>query len=54
MLAMDEVIANWRRVLSNGLAAAGCFKISIPLKVDHATYQERVTGIITSGMAAPP
>lgn len=53
MLTMDEVTANWRRVLSNSLAAVGCFKISIPLKVDHATYQDRVTGIITSDMATP-
>jgi hypothetical protein len=52
MLTMEEVAANWRRVLSGSLAAVGCFKISIPLKVDHATYQQRVTDIITSGMAA--
>jgi hypothetical protein len=52
MLTMEEVTANWRRVLSGSLAAVGCFKISIPLKVDHATYQQRVTDIITSGMAA--
>jgi len=54
MLTMDEVTANWRRVLSGSLASVGCFKISIPLKVDHAVYQDRVTGIITSGMAAQP
>ncbi|NMW24748.1 hypothetical protein HFP05_10345, partial [Rhodanobacter denitrificans] len=53
MLTMDDVTANWRRVLSSSLAAVGCFKISIPLKVDHAIYQDSVTGIITSGMATP-
>jgi hypothetical protein len=53
MLTMDDVTANWRRVLSTSLAAVGCFKISIPLKVDHAIYQDSVTDIITSGMATP-
>lgn len=54
MLTMETVIANWRRVLTAGFAAVSCFKISIPLKIDHAVYQDVVTGIITSGMAARP
>ena len=52
MLTMAEVIANWRRVLATSLAAVGCFKISVPFKVDHAVYQDSVTDIIVAGMAA--
>lgn len=54
MLTMESVVANWRRVLSASLAAVGCFKISIPLEVDHAVYQDRVTDIVLSGMATQP
>jgi hypothetical protein len=54
MLTMEDVIANWRQVLSASLAAVGCFKISIPFEMDHAVYQDSVTDIIVSGMAARP
>ncbi len=54
MLTMDEVTANWRRVLAASLTAVGCFKISIPFEVDHAIYQDRVTDIIVSGMTVRP
>lgn len=52
MLTMEEVTANWRRVLTTSLAAAGRFKISVPFKVDHAVYQDSVTDIVVAGMAA--
>lgn len=54
MLTMDGVTANWRRVLSASLATVDCLKISIPLKVNHAVYQDSVTDIIISGMTARP
>ncbi|GAB3791413.1 hypothetical protein [Dyella agri] len=52
MLTMEEVTANWRRVLTTSLAAVGCFKISVPFEVDHAVYQDSVTDIVVTGMAA--
>ncbi len=51
MLTMAEVTANWRRVLAKSLATVGCYKVSVPFKVDHAVYQDRVTDIIVAGMA---
>ncbi|MEW9570438.1 hypothetical protein ABQJ54_01595 [Rhodanobacter sp. Si-c] len=54
MLTMEEVTANWRRVLSASLAKVGCFKISIPLKVDHAVYEDSVTDIIVSSLTVKP
>ncbi|MEW9624786.1 hypothetical protein [Rhodanobacter geophilus] len=52
MLTMEEVTANWRRVLTTSLATAGRFKISVPFEVDHAVYQDSVTDIVVTGMAA--
>ena len=54
MLTMEEVTANWRRVLSASLARISCFKISIPLHVDHAVYEHSVTDIIASSLAVKP
>ena len=54
MLTMEEVIANWRRVLSESLAKVGCFKISIPLTVDNAVYENSVTDIIVSSLPVKP
>lgn len=54
MLTMEEVTANWRRVLTTSLAETDRFKISIPIKVDHAVYQNSVADIIVTDMAARP
>ncbi|WP_404612036.1 hypothetical protein [Rhodanobacter hydrolyticus] len=54
MLTMEEVTANWRRVLTASLATAGRFKISIPFKVDHTVYQSSVTDIVVADMVARP
>lgn len=52
MLTMEGVTSSWRRVLTTGFATAERFKISIPFKMDHAVYQDSVTDIVVTGMAA--
>ena len=52
MLTMEEVTANWRRVLTASLAAVARFKISVPYEMDHVVYQDSVTDIVVNGMAA--
>ncbi|MGH8157423.1 MAG: hypothetical protein ACREPQ_04845 [Rhodanobacter sp.] len=52
MLTMEEVIANWRWVLSAGLAGVGCLKISIPFDVDQTVYRNSMVEILAAGMVA--
>ncbi|HKR76072.1 MAG TPA: hypothetical protein VJR95_05365 [Rhodanobacter sp.] len=54
MLTMAEVTANWRRVLAASFATVGCFKISVPFKVDHAIYQGSVSGLVIADMTTQP
>lgn len=39
MLTMDEVVANWRRLLGECLATVDCYKASVPFDMDHAAYR---------------
>ena len=54
MLTMEEVIANWRLVLSECLAGIGCFKVSIPFDVDQAVYRNSMVDILLAGVVAQP
>ncbi len=53
MLTMDEVIANWRLVLSQCLAGVGCFKVSIPFDVDQVVYRNCMVEILVADTVVP-
>lgn len=54
MLTMEEVIANWRLVLSKCLAGVACFKVSIPFDVDQAVYRNTMVEILVAGAVIRP
>lgn len=54
MLTMDEVIENWRLVLSRCLAGVGCFKVSIPFDVDQVVYRNSMVDTLLAGSGAQP
>jgi hypothetical protein len=54
MLTMDEVIANWRLVLSQCLANVGCFKVSIPFDVDQVVYRNSMVDILIADAVDRP
>lgn len=51
MLTMDQVVANWRRLLSECLASVACFKTSVPLNMDHVTYRDCMIDTLMAGVA---
>jgi hypothetical protein len=52
MLTMDEVVTNWRNVLSVSLASVRCIKLSVPFDMDHIAYRSRMAEILIA--AAEP
>jgi len=54
MLTMEEVIANWRLVLSKCLAGVACFRVSIPFDMDQAVYRNSMVGILVAGVVTQP
>lgn len=46
MLSMDEVQANWRIVLDKCLSSVTCFKLSVPIHMDHASYRSRMVDLL--------
>jgi len=52
MLSMDEVLVNWRTVLAKCLASVACFKLSVPIHMDHAEYRSRMVEILMGDMVA--
>lgn len=52
MLTMDEVVANWRAVLEKCLSSITCFKVGVPLWMDHATYRSRMIEMVMGGSAS--
>lgn len=52
MLSMDEVLVNWRNVLAMCLTSVACFKLSVPIHMDHAEYRARMVEILMGEMRA--
>lgn len=50
MLTMDEVVTNWRNVLSASLANVRCFKLSVPFDMDHIAYRSRMAEMLIAAM----
>lgn len=53
MLTMDEVVSNWRGLLTECLATVACFKASVPFDMDHAAYRSCMVDTLMPRMGAP-
>lgn len=51
MLTMDDVVTNWRHVLSACFSTVSCFKVSVPFDMDHVTYRRSMVEILTGEVA---
>jgi hypothetical protein len=54
MLTMDEVVTNWRNVLSASLADVRCIKLSVPFDMDHIAYRSRMAEILMAAVHPSP
>ncbi|GLQ45730.1 hypothetical protein GCM10007862_07810 [Dyella lipolytica] len=52
MLTLEDVVANWRIILSKGLANVACSKVSIPFEMDPIVYRNSMASLLMTEMAA--